>query len=195
MRSNALVTKLLISIALLTAVTGTAAPAYARQPKDQDNHIPGSVGFTEEELEKRVPPARPEDVASPEAIVKALHDSVSGPKGEWNPDRLRSLCIPSVFFEYNERNKNGAALLSSVSLKNTIKIFKKVHRESGWYEVAVHISAVTIVKNKDFMMASVTYSGGEGKEPNVKISDKPTSVTDLMYIGKRWWVVSHLWSE
>jgi hypothetical protein len=195
MRSNAFGTKLLLSIVLTTPITGMAAPAHARQPTDQGDHIPGSVGFTEEELEKRVPPARPEDVASPEAIVKALHDSVSGPKGDWNPDRLRSLCIPSVFFEYNERNKNGAALLSSVSLKNTIKIFKKVHRESGWYEVAVHISAVTIVKNKDFMMASVTYSGGEGKEPNVKISDKPTSVTDLMYIGKRWWVVSHLWSE
>jgi hypothetical protein len=193
MRSNAFCKKLLLSIVLTTAFTGMAAPAHARQATDQGDHIPGSVGFTEDELEKRVPPARPEDVASPEAIVKALHDSVSGPKGDWNPDRLRSLCIPSVFFEYNERNKNDAALLSSVSLKNIVKIFRKVHRESGWYEVAEHISVVTIMKNKDFMMASVTYSGGEGKEPNVKISDKPTSVTDLMYIGKRWWVVSHLW--
>ena len=188
-------TKLLLSIILLTTITGMGAPADARQPKDHGDHLPGAVGFTEEELEKRVPSARPEDVASPEAIVKALHDSVSGPKGDWSPDRLRSLCIPSVFFEYTERNKNHAALLSSISLTNTIKIFKKLHRESGWYEVAEQISVVTIAKSEDFMVASVTYSGGEGKEPKVKISDRPTSVTDVMYIGKRWWVVSHLWSE
>ncbi|MCU1252989.1 MAG: hypothetical protein JWQ49_6018 [Edaphobacter sp.] len=65
------------------------------------------------------------------AIVKALHDSVSGPQGEWNGDRLRSLCIPNIFFEYKQKSGDGSPMRASVSMKNLIKVFKKSHRESG----------------------------------------------------------------
>ena len=43
------------------------------------------------------PAARPEDVATPEAIVAALYDVISGPKGkarDW--DRFRSLFAPEA---------------------------------------------------------------------------------------------------
>jgi hypothetical protein len=43
-------------------------------------------------------PARPEDVASQEAVIRALHESVCGPKGEWNSDHFRSLMLPNAIF-------------------------------------------------------------------------------------------------
>ena len=72
MRSNAFHMRLLLSIVLTAAIAGMSASAHARQSTDQGHHIPGSVGLTEEELDNSVPPARPEDVASPKAIVRAI---------------------------------------------------------------------------------------------------------------------------
>ena len=180
-------------IVLATAILGCGLFAGAQKHQDLGNRNPGSIGFTEEELEKSVPPARPEDVASPEAIVRALHDSVSGPKGDWKSDRFRSLCLPNVFFANMERNEEGAPLFASISMDNIVKIFTKVHHESGWYEGVGEMSTVKIVKADGYSLASVTYIAGEGKDPNHKMAEKPNTITDVMYIGKRWWVVSHYW--
>jgi hypothetical protein len=180
-------------IVLGLAIAGLVMPAHAQNDPQEDNRLPGAVGFTEEELEKMVPAPRPEDVASPEAIVKALHDSVSGPKGDWNSDRFRSLCLPNVFFEYREKNGKGESLLSSISFDNIIKVFTDIHHKSGWYEDATDLSVMKIV-HEGFSMASVRYGGGEGKTPGHKRSDnKNGPFTIVMYIGKRWWVVSHYW--
>jgi hypothetical protein len=48
------------------------------------------------ELARMVPPADPRDVASPEALVRALHESVNGPVGAWDEKHLLSLCLPHM---------------------------------------------------------------------------------------------------
>jgi hypothetical protein len=42
----------------------------------------------------KAPEAKPEDVKSPEAIVAALYDVISGPAGTRDWDRFRSLFTP-----------------------------------------------------------------------------------------------------
>jgi len=40
------------------------------------------------------PPARPEDVATLDRIITAMYESISGPRGERDWDRIRSLRLP-----------------------------------------------------------------------------------------------------
>ena len=74
---------------LLLAVAALAAPApvlFAQAAPQQPVPHPVTVSATA---------AKPEDVASIDAIIKALYDVISGPVGarrDW--DRLRSLFIP-----------------------------------------------------------------------------------------------------
>lgn len=52
--------------------------------------------FTAVELMASVPTPTPEDVASPKALVLALHDSISDPTGPFNWDRFRALFLPTA---------------------------------------------------------------------------------------------------
>src|SRR5262245_44412780 len=56
------------------------------------------------------PAANPADVSSPDAILKALYDVISGPAGQkrdWN--RFKSLVVPNGRFIPTVKGPNGAA--------------------------------------------------------------------------------------
>jgi hypothetical protein len=152
--------------------------------------------YSEADLEKLVPPARPEDVSSPEAIVRALHDASSGPKGSWNPDRLRSLCLPNALFSYGGKDDDGIVRYNVVPIDGLVKVLTALHRDSTWYE-AVNITSVDRIDRgaESFSMATVKATGYEGLTPRVlpKEQKPPTAMTDVMYLGNRWWIISHTW--
>ena len=103
-----------------------------------------------------MPAARPEDVASPEAIVKALHESINGPQGEWSEDKLLSLCLPNTSFVYLEKDKQGKLNITSVTLDNFIQDVKKLHKRSAWYE-AVDVLQVTKTEKEGGALGMVYY--------------------------------------
>jgi hypothetical protein len=72
-----------------------------------------------------VPAADPKDVASPEALVRALHDSVSGPVGDWDERRLLSLCLPPMVFAYPEVGAHRVIRISVVSLDDIARQVKR----------------------------------------------------------------------
>src|SRR5260370_36484581 len=86
------------------------------------------------ELAHMVPAADPKDVASPEALVRALHDSVSGPVGDWDERRLLSLCLPHMVFAYPEAGAHGVIRISLVSLDDMASQVRKVHNRSPCLE-------------------------------------------------------------
>ena len=65
-----------------------AAPATPPTPK------PGDIRQNAASLAAQAPAAKPEDVKSPEAIVAACYDVISGPAGTRDWDRFRSLFVP-----------------------------------------------------------------------------------------------------
>ena len=169
-------------------------PLRAQQPT-----VPAPVGttattsYTEAQLKQLVPPARPEDVSSPEAVVKAMHEAVSGPQGKWDPNRLRSLCVPNVFFEYLDKDKDGTPFMATITLDQLTKDFQNIHLSTPWYEKAGTIS-VTRIDKEGTTMAVVNYTGVEGSDKkDGPMSSKPTSTSTLLYFAKRWWVISHTW--
>jgi hypothetical protein len=153
-----------------------------------------STSYTEQELEKMVPAARPEDVSTPEAAIRALHQAVSGPRGDWNPDRLRSLVLPSVMFTYNDVGEDGVTRISTVTLDDCIREFKKIHQRTAWYEKVIDIPVLArIQRNAQVTLATLSAREIEGTQPIPDESNITTATTTFIYIEKRWWIVSHTW--
>jgi hypothetical protein len=164
-----------------------------------------STNYTAEQLEKLVPAAKPEDVATPEAIVKALHQSVGGPKGDWNSHRLRSLCLPNVFFIYGERDEKGISHVKTISIDSFVKEVSELHKSTSWYEDVTETHVYKLEK-KGHVLAEVVYSGWENTQPEPP--DQKTLTSDpkgessgrkgeatagLIYLGNRWWITDHKW--
>jgi hypothetical protein len=178
---------LTFTLPLIAQSTMTAQSPSVERPKP-------STSYTEQELERMVPPARPEDVSTPEAAIRALHEAVSGPRGDWNPDRLRSLVLPSVMFTYNDVGDDGVTRISTVTLDDCIREFKKIHQRTAWYEKVVDIPVLArIQRNAQVTLATLSARGIEGTQPIPDESDMTTATTTFIYIGKRWWIVSHTW--
>jgi hypothetical protein len=171
---------------LLLLVLTVAMPLTVLAQKDTEPvTLTPSVSYTKAQLDKMLPLAQPEDVSSPEAIIKALHDSVSGPQGDWNSDRFRSLCAPNVFFEYLDEDKDGTPNLSTVSMDTLADGFRKLHTATSWYETAGNLSVTRIENKQHRMMAIVNYTGTEGTHKNEQLPKEPTKTTTLLYLGDR----------
>ncbi len=195
----------LVIIAVLASGISTSVRAQSKSVTEEPASEPPvadqtmalvSTAYTENDLEKQVPAARPEDVSSPEAIVRAMHDSVSGPKGSWNPDRLRSLCLPNSLWTYGAKEDDGIVHYNVVTVDGLVKVLTAIHRDSAWYE-AVNVTSIDRIDRQtdSFSMATVRATGYEGTTPRIlpKEQKPPTAMTDVVYIGKRWWIISHTW--
>jgi hypothetical protein len=176
-------------LAVFSVAASAAEPGVAVPP-------PGSVfaqwSYTHEQLEAMVPKARPEDVATPEAIVRALHESLNGPKGPWNSDRFRSLCLPNALLADVTKNKQGKVVISNRPLDSFLKAVQNVHNTSGWYETVTKMQISKTAKHGG-ALAAVYYHGGASTTPGGKPVEDGDAMALLMYDGKRWWVVSDAW--
>jgi hypothetical protein len=185
--------------AVWMSVTAHAQDANAPERKIAVEGPLASLKHSEAELEKLVPPARPEDVASPEAIVRAMHNAVDGPKGDWNSDRFRSLFLPNAFIAYeDDESKDGAMNISTITLDDLVRDVRKLHQQTSWDETVVDFPTVIRIRRDvegHVVLATVLAAVIEGPEPQATHpKDKElTATTTCMYIGKRWWIVSHVW--
>ena len=80
----------LFAIATISLAQTSTAPASATSIRNS------SASQTPSALAAQVPAPRPDDVKSPEAIVTACYDVISGPAGDRNWDRFRSLFVPDA---------------------------------------------------------------------------------------------------
>ncbi len=182
-----IVSAAVITVPVYAQQSGSSIPAQIEGPK-------ATSAYSDKELEKLVPAARPEDVSSPEAIIRALHDSVSGPKGEWSPDRFRSLFIPDAYFGYDDLGEDGVVRISTITLNDLVKEVQRLHRQTSWYEKIVDVpTVIRIRRNKQVILATLSATGVEGTQPVLDNAEQKTSTNILMYTGTRWWIVSHVW--
>ena len=86
----------LLRFVVAFAMTQRVLPLFALAEHGKQKEVKPKIRFTAAELMGLVPTPRPEDVASPKALVLALHDSISGPTGPFQWDRSRSLFLPTA---------------------------------------------------------------------------------------------------
>ena len=165
-----------VFVALLLAL----ACAQARQSSPQQSSAAAS---------RSVPPAKPEDVKSIDAILRAVYDVISGPAGERDWNRFHSLCVPEA--RLTSTTKGGASSAPRLlTVDEYIQRAGKYFTTHGFYESAI-VNRVQRFGN----IAQVFSSYESRNAPNEKPFTRGINSIQLFYDGSRWWVLSILWDE
>jgi len=132
---------------------------------------------------------KPEDVSSPEAIVNADYDSISGAVGvarQWARDL--SLYAPEARNYSPRKSKTGEIVIWSGTEQEFADETDAMFVKEGFTE---HELAHKIQR---FGAVATVFSSYEAKlASNGKLVSRGVNVYQLAFDGKRWWIVSIAW--
>lgn len=136
------------------------------------------------------PAARPEDVASVDAIIAALYDVISGPPGQdrdW--DRFRSLFAEQARLIVAAPSREGRVPSRTMTVEGYVSSADAFLKRDGFWEREI---ARQTERYGNVTHAFSTY------ESRVKTADSPPfsrgiNSIQLVTDGERWWVVTILW--
>ncbi len=170
----------LFPLALILLLIGCASP---QQEAD-------SSEVTEPQAASTTSTADSADVHSIDAIMAALYDVISGPAGDRDWDRLRSLCKPSAQFNAGSRNRDGQWSYHERSLEQYIEGSSAFFQKSAFYEKELsrkvhqfaHIAQV---------FSTYEFRLDEKGPPNAR----GINSLQLVYDQDRWWIANILWDS
>ena len=136
-----------------------------------------------------VPPAKPEDVKSIDSIIAATYDVISGPAGDRDWDRFRSLLIPEArLIPVAAGSDAGSARYRVFGVEDYVDRDRAIFKQNGFFENEVSR------KQEQFGHIAHVFSTYESR--HVK-GDKPfargINSFSLFNDGQRWWVVQIMW--
>ncbi len=172
---------LIAAAALLTGL-----PAAAQDKSAQPQQAPAAAPAA-----TPAPEAKPGDVSSPDAIMAATYDVISGPPGERDWNRFYSLFIPDARLISTHKGKDGAMQIRSVTPEGYAKLAGAYFKQHGFFE---RESARKSERYGNIMHIFSTY-----ESRNTAADEKPfargINSFQLYFDGKRWWVVTIFWLE
>lgn len=138
------------------------------------------------------PAANPADVASVDAILKALYDVISGPAGQkrdWN--RFRSLMAPNARLMPTVPRADGSATLMVWSADDYVNAAGAQLERMGFFE--------SEVARKTEAFGNIVHAFSTYDSRRLATDDQPFSrginSIQLLKDGGRWWVVSIFWDS
>jgi hypothetical protein len=174
-------TKFLFGLALICVTAlpalGQAAPPSKRLLK----HVPVQTVA-----------ARPEDVSSIEAIVKASYETISGGVGvprQWGRDE--SLFDPNVRFVSIERNPKSGDIAA------TITTHQEFVDDADDFTVKQGFTERELGRKIErYGNVATVLSSYEGKNASTgKVVTRGVNIFQLYFDGKRWWILSMVWDQ
>lgn len=137
-----------------------------------------------------LPAARPADVSTKSAILKAVYDVISGPAGQprdWK--RFRSLFVPGARLVAVQRDKNGVDHLLTFTPEQFAEKAGPYMREHGFFERETHRRT-----DRYGAIAQVfsTYASRHARS-DPKPFQRGINSFQLYWDGHRWWVVTIYW--
>ena len=137
-------------------------------------------------------PADQKDVSSPEAIVAAVYDVISGPatqKRNW--ERMRTLFVPDARMIPTGKRQTGE------STRRTLTVEEYITNSGPFLEKDGFIESEIGKKTEQFGNIVHVFSTYESKK--TLADEKPfmrgINSFQLWYDGKRWWVITILWQS
>ena len=131
------------------------------------------------------------DTESVDAIITAVYDVISGPKGErrdW--DRFRNLFVPNArLIPVLTRNDTTRAVFNT--LDEYIAFVDDLFYESGFFEIEI---ARKTEQYGHILHAFSTYESRR-LENDEKPFARGINSFQLMHDGNRWWVVNIMWDD
>ena len=176
----------LFLFAALTSVPSTSraqspsSPNVAPKQETAPNPAPS--------LSSRVPAPKPDDVKSLDSILHAIYDVISGPAGDRDWNRFRSLFVPEARLTSNTRRDGGPVRLLDVEgFASGAGNYFKTH---PFYESAI------VNRVQKFGNIAQVFSSYESRTaPTETPFARGVNSIQLFNDGSRWWVLSILWDE
>jgi hypothetical protein len=182
MRSNLLVLPAILAFALPVAAQSSAEKPPAQQRQAPPQAAPG--------LSANVPTPRPEDVKSVDSILAALYSVISGPAGERDWNRFRSLFLPQAQLTSAGKGADGSVRVHPMSVEDYVKGAGDYFAQQAFFESPI------VSRIQTFGNVSQVFSSYESRHASTEPPfARGINSLQLLYDGHRWWVVSILWDE
>ena len=176
---------LAVGIALCSsnaAGQSSTAPVSAPQPS--------AAPKPPDDLATQVPAPKPEDVKSIESILAALYNVISGPAGDRDWNRFRSLFLPGASLTSAGKERDGVIHVRPRTVEEYVKGAGGYFSQHGFFESPV-VSRVQTFGNVAQVFCSYESRGAAGEAPFAR----GINSLQLAHDGRRWWIVSILWDE
>jgi hypothetical protein len=138
------------------------------------------------------PAAKPADVASPDAIIAAVYDVISGPAGPRDWDRFNSLFAPGARLIPISAKKDGSGFGSFVMSPQDY-----VDRGGAYFLKSGFVEREAFRKTERFANIIQIFSTYESRHDakDEKPFTRGINSFQLYNDGTRWWVVTIMWQE
>ena len=176
---NTALVLVVISVIGVQAVAQNSTPAPGTVPAPQQQ--PTAVAPQ--------PAANPADVATADALIKAVYDVISGPAGkERDWDRMKSLFLPGARLIATGRRQAGGYGSRVMTVDDYILSSGPYLIKEGFFENEV------ARKTESFGQILHAFSTYEARhKPGEKPFARGINSIQLMNDGTRWWVVTIYW--
>ena len=137
-------------------------------------------------------PADPKDVSSPEALIAAVYDVISGRAGQKrNWDRMRTLFVTDARMIATGKRQSGEITRRVMSVEDYISSSGPYLEKEGFFEKEIGST------KEQFGNIVHVFSTYESKR--AATDEKPfmrgINSIQLWNDGKRWWVITILWQS
>ena len=135
-------------------------------------------------------PADTKDVSSPEAIVAAVYDVISGPAGQKrNWDRMRTLFVPDARMIPTGKRPTGESTRRVLTVEEYITNSGPFLEKDGFFE--------SEIGRRTEQFGNIVHVFSTYESRRATTDEKPfmrgINSFQLWFDGKRWWVITILW--
>jgi hypothetical protein len=174
----------ILSVALCAAAQSSSGKSPAQQRATPPSQQPAPDPFA------GAPAAKREDVKSIDSILAALYDVISGPAGERDWNRFRSLFIPTARLTSTGKAPDGSVRVHPNSVDDYANAAGAYFLKNGFFESPI-VYRIQTYGNVAQVFSSYESRHAAGEAPFAR----GINSLQLLNDGKRWWIVSILWDS
>jgi hypothetical protein len=125
-----------------------------------------------------------------DALLHAIYDVISGPAGDRDWNRFRSLFVPQARFTQTMKAPDGNVAVNLLSVDDFVTMAGDIFKKEPFYENAI------VNRTQTFGSVTQVFSSYESRRaPGAKPFERGINSIQMINDGKRWWVLSILWDE
>ncbi len=183
-------TKSFLLILVFAGLVSVLAIGQKSEPSQPMQLPPPTPIFSATDLAAKVPAPNPEDVKSLDAIMRAIYEVISGPAGDRDWKRFRSIVLPQARFTQAGKGPDGMTFVISWSVDEFIRDAGEVFSKQPFFENAI-VNRTETYGNMAQVFSSYESRHARGEKP----FERGINSIQVLNDGKRWWVISIAWDS